>query len=64
MSKKSSGLNTAKKLSSRRKNFRWNDKNFVKRVTKYKERSDPLEGASQASGIVLEKKQIEAKQPN
>ena len=29
-----------------------------------KEKSDPLEGASQAKGIVLEKVQMEAKQPN
>ncbi len=64
MGKKSSGLNSAKKLAKRRKTSRWHDKWFVKRVTKYKERSDPLEGASQASGIVLEKTQIEAKQPN
>src|SRR3989339_1472711 len=64
MAKKSSGLNSAKKLSKRRKLFRYNDKWFVKRVTNYKKRSDPLEGASQASGIVLEKTQIEAKQPN
>lgn len=64
MAKKSNGLNSAKKLSKRRKKFRYNDKWFVKRVTQYKKRSDPLEGASQASGIVLEKTQIEAKQPN
>lgn len=64
MAKKSTGLNSAKKLSRRRKKFRYNDKWFVKRVTQYKKRSDPLEGASQASGIVLEKTQIEAKQPN
>jgi len=64
MAKKSSGLNAAKKLAKRRATFRWSNKWFVKRITKYKERSDPLEGASQASGIVLEKTQIEAKQPN
>ena len=29
-----------------------------------KQRSDPLEGSSQAKGIVLEKIQLEAKQPN
>jgi small subunit ribosomal protein S12 len=64
MAKKSTGLNSAKKLAKRRKTFRYNDKWYVKRVTQYKKRSDPLEGASQASGIVLEKTQIEAKQPN
>tara|TARA_B100001971_G_C18200106_1_gene544018 strand:+ start:467 stop:808 length:342 start_codon:yes stop_codon:yes gene_type:complete len=29
-----------------------------------KEKSDPLKGSSQAKGIVLEKVQLEAKQPN
>jgi len=33
-------------------------------VLKLKEKSDPLEGAAQARGIVLEKVGIEAKQPN
>ena len=64
MGKKSSGLNAGKKLSSRRKQFRWNDKWFVKKAYDLKNKADPLEGASQAKGIVLEKVQIEAKQPN
>ena len=29
-----------------------------------KEKADPLEGSSQAKGLVLEKIQLEAKQPN
>jgi small subunit ribosomal protein S12 len=33
-------------------------------MLKLKEKSDPLEGSAQAKGIVLEKVQIEAKQPN
>ncbi len=64
MSKKSRGLGSAKKLKSRRSKFRWNNKWFVKRVLKLKEKSDPLQGSPQASGIVLEKRQLEAKQPN
>lgn len=58
MAKKSNGLNAGKKLIKRRKAFRW-VKDFER-----KKKTDPLEGASQAKGIVLEKVQREAKQPN
>jgi small subunit ribosomal protein S12 len=58
------GLYTAKKLKKNRKKFRWSDRGYKKRMLKLKEKSDPLEGSSQARGIVLEKKGIEAKQPN
>jgi len=64
MSKKSMGLGAGKKLKLRRKSFRLKDKLFVKKVRNLKAKSDPLQGASQAKGIVLEKKQVEAKQPN
>ena len=64
MAKKTSGLFAAKKLIQRRKKFKWSDPNFVKRTLKLKEKSDPLGGSSQARGIVLEKIQLEAKQPN
>lgn len=64
MGKKSSGIRAASRLRKRRHKFRWNDKWYVKRVLRLREKSDPLEGASQASGIVLEKIQLEAKQPN
>ncbi len=64
MGKKPRGLGSGKKLSERRKKFRWNNKNFVKRALSLKEKSDPLGGAAQARGIVLEKRQLEAKQPN
>lgn len=64
MGKKSKGLGAGKKLKNRRKKFKYNDRYFVKRVRKLKERSDPLEAASQAKAIVLEKVQREAKQPN
>ena len=64
MSRKSRGINAGKKLKSRRHKSRWADKWFVRRVRRLKARSDPLEGASQAEGIVLEKVQLEAKQPN
>ncbi|MEK6952216.1 MAG: hypothetical protein AABX29_04310 [Nanoarchaeota archaeon] len=64
MGNKPRGLGAGKKLKHRRKNFRWNNKNFVKRALNLKEKSDPLGGAAQAKGIVLEKRQLEAKQPN
>jgi small subunit ribosomal protein S12 len=58
------GLYTARKLASDRQKFRWSDSAYKRRMLKLKEKSDPLEGASQARGIVLEKVGIEAKQPN
>lgn len=64
MTKKSRGMNAGKKLKGRRDKFRWKDKWFVRRIRRLKAKSDPLEGASQAKGIVLEKVQLEAKQPN
>lgn len=64
MGKKAKGLNAANKLKKRRKKSQYSSKDFVKRQFKLKEKSDPLGGASQANGIVLEKVQLEAKQPN
>jgi len=58
------GLYTAKKLKKERQKLRWSDRYYKKRVLKLKEKSDPLEGAPQGRGIVLEKIGIEAKQPN
>ncbi|MFA6974298.1 MAG: 30S ribosomal protein S12 [Parcubacteria group bacterium] len=58
------GLNSAKKLQARRKKFRWKDKNYKARALNLYEKADPLEGASQAKGIVLQKTTREAKQPN
>ena len=64
MGNKSKGLMAAKKLRLRRKKARWHSSKFTIRAKKLKEKSDPLKGASQAKGIVLEKVQFEAKQPN
>ena len=64
MGNKSNGLNAAKKLISRRKSNRWNERKYYDRIMKTKEKFDPLEGASQAKGIVVQKKEVEAKQPN
>ena len=64
MGKKSNGLNSAKKCQKRRTASNWLDKKFVRKTLDLKRKSDPLGGASQAKGIVLEKLQLEAKQPN
>ena len=64
MGKKGRGLGCGKKLKKRRKKFRYHNKWYVKRVLGLKKKADPLEGAPQATGIVLEKRQLEAKQPN
>jgi len=64
MAKKSSGINSAKKLIKRRQKARWASRRYIKRVLNLRKKSDPLQGTSQAKGIVLEKIQLEAKQPN
>lgn len=64
MSKKSRGLYAGKRLVQRRAEGRWHNKWYVRRTLKLKMKSDPLEGSSQAKGLVLEKVQFEAKQPN
>ena len=58
------GLKNAKKLMKERKKYRWSDSIYKTRVLDLYAKSDPLEGASQAKGIVLSKVQKEAKQPN
>ena len=64
MGKKARGLNAGNKLKERRKLSRWHSKKYVRKARDLRRKSDPLEGASQARGIVLEKIQLEAKQPN
>jgi small subunit ribosomal protein S12 len=57
MGKKSNGLSAGKKLQKRRRQFK-----LISR-TKLRKKVDPLKGSSQAKAIVLEKIQVEAKQP-
>jgi len=64
MAKKPTGEFTARKLKRNRKTLRWSDPRYKRRLLRLKNKSDPLEGAPQAKGIVLEKVGIEAKQPN
>ncbi|OKY77143.1 MAG: Ribosomal protein S12 [Candidatus Methanohalarchaeum thermophilum] len=58
------GKYAARKLKKDRQNHRWSDKNYQRRVLNLDEKADPLGGAPQGSGIVIEKVGIEAKQPN
>jgi len=59
MGRKTNGLFAAKKLIAKRRQFK------IKRVNPLvRAKYDPLENANQAKGIVLEKTQREAKQPN
>jgi len=58
------GLLSATKLKNKRKKFKWKDKRYRKKKLGVTVKFDPLEGSSQAKGIVTEKVQKEAKQPN
>lgn len=64
MGNKSNGLNSGSKLQKRRQVGRWKQRAYVTKTLGLKKKSDPLFGASQAKGIVLQKIQKEAKQPN
>ena len=64
MSKKPKGLHAGKKLKKRRQKSRWSSRVYIRRALNLRVKSDPLKGSHQAKGIVLEKKQLEAKQPN
>jgi small subunit ribosomal protein S12 len=64
MSKSSRGLFAARKLKKNRKKFRWKYSSFKRRMLGLDIKADPLEGAPQARGIVLEKVGIECRQPN
>ena len=64
MGRKSNGLNTALRLKKRRHAGQMKKKELVRRILGTRDIADPLQGSSQAKGIVLEKRQIEAKQPN
>lgn len=57
------GLMNARKMKRDARRFRWHQKSYKKRAVD-KRKFDPLEGSSQAKGIVVSKFQKEAKQPN
>ncbi|MDP1729302.1 MAG: 30S ribosomal protein S12 [archaeon] len=58
------GLLSATKMHKVRKKFRWSNKRYKKQKLKLFAKSDPLEGKSQAKGLVVSKVQKEARQPN
>lgn len=58
------GLLNAHKLTKNRSKFRWSDDRYKKAKLGLFQKSDPLEGKSQAKGLVVSKVQKEAKQPN
>jgi len=58
------GKFAARKLKRDGKKKRWHDPIYARRQLRLDVKSDPLEGAPQARGIVLEKVGVEAKQPN
>ncbi|MEM4598848.1 MAG: 30S ribosomal protein S12 [Candidatus Diapherotrites archaeon] len=55
----------ARKLEKKRKRWRWKQAKYKKRMLrKFGKLTDPLEGAPQGRAIVLEKRGVEARQPN
>jgi len=64
MSSKTTGEFAARRLMERRKQFRWSDMYYKRRMLRLDLKADPLAGAPMARGIVLEKVGVESKQPN
>jgi small subunit ribosomal protein S12 len=64
MGNKPRGLNAAKKLKQRRKKFLFAKKDLFRYKTKSYIKADPLEGSPAARGLVLQKMEIEVKQPH
>ncbi|MCR6668602.1 MAG: 30S ribosomal protein S12 [archaeon YNP-WB-040] len=63
-SKSPRGLYAARKLKAKRKKFRWKQRDYKRRMLMLDIKADPLEGAPQARGIVIEKVGVESRQPN
>ena len=57
------GIRAGRKLATKRRLQRWNDKEYNKRLlgSNYK---NPFKGSCMAKGIVVEKIGVESKQPN
>ncbi len=64
MGKSPRGEFAARKLINNRKKMRWKSIYYKRRMLMLDVKSDPLEGAPMARGIVLEKVGRESKQPN
>ena len=64
MGSKTTGEFAARRLTERRKQFRWSDMYYKRSMLRLDVKSDPLTGAPMGRGIVLEKVGVESKQPN
>ena len=64
MGSKTTGEFAARRLVERRKQFRWSDMYYKRRMLRLDIKSDPLSGSPMGRGIVLEKVGVESKQPN
>ena len=62
--KSPNGEFAARKLQAKRQHFRWKDSYYKRRTLGLNRKADPLEGAPQAKGIVIDKYGVGAKQPN
>ena len=58
------GIKSARKLKIHRKKQKWHDKRYARRHSIAAIKANPMNGASHAKGIVVERIGIEAKQPN
>ena len=58
------GLYAGRDMKKSRLGKKWKSIKFARRTLHLKEKKDPLEGFHQARAIVLEKRQLEAKQPH
>ena len=58
------GLYAGRDIKKHIKAKKWKSRTYVTRTLRLRAKSDPLEGCPQAKAIVLEKRQIEQKQPH
>ncbi len=58
------GLFSARGIKENRKTFKWDLREFKRKMLSLDVKADPLEGSPQARAIVLEKVGIESRQPN
>jgi small subunit ribosomal protein S12 len=64
MGNKPKGLGAAHKLKHRRKKFLFSKKDLARYKTQSYVKTDPLEGSPAGRGLVLQKMEIEVKQPH
>ncbi len=62
--KSPNGEFAARKLTRKRQKMRWKDIYYKRRMLGLNKKADPLEGAPQATGVVLDKYGVGSKQPN